>query len=35
VKDNFGRSEGPPTTVMTEEVKEQGEQEQQIHTLLM
>jgi len=29
VKDNFGRGEGPPRIVMTKEVQEQGEQEQE------
>jgi hypothetical protein len=37
VKGNFGRDCGPPRTVMTKEVQEQGEQEQkqQIRTLLV
>ena len=37
VEDNFGRGYGPPRTVTTKEVQEQGEeeQEQQIRTLLV
>jgi hypothetical protein len=37
VEGNFGRGYGPPRTVMTKEIQEQGEQEQeqQIRTLLV